>query len=74
MIFTNTGPASPGLIQFGIISRETCQPLLAFSFSQVVRTFSLTCPHSLAATSQFTIWRDVPADAPLATVYVAIES
>ena len=50
------------------------QPMLAFNFSQAVRTFSLTCPHSLAATSQLTIARDVLAAVPLATVDVAMES
>ena len=47
--------------------------MLAFNFSQVVRTPSLTCPHSLAATSQLTMARDVLAVVPLATVDVAIE-
>ncbi|MEH2512002.1 acetyl esterase/lipase [Nitrobacteraceae bacterium AZCC 1564] len=34
----------------------------------------MTCPHSLTATSQLTIWRDVPAALPLATADDAIES
>ena len=53
---------------------HSTQPVLALNFSQVVRTPSLTCPHSLAATSQLTMARDVLAVVPLATVDVAIES